>query len=287
MVPNGAKLPNPVAQSKPCPSLLGSASQISGTNFTSFHYQHTMDWVDKGAKLVFDDSPQRDYNHATDSNYKRLRAEADKLYKKRHELSQQSQAAYKSGDGQKAHELSEESKKILDKAEDCNQKAAEYVFRENNADSAEDEIDLHGLYVKEAEFFLQIRIVQFVKTHQSHLNVIVGKGLHSKNGIAKLKPAIDEMCDESGLKHHIDSHNTGVLVINLANTSVERLPARWLKLKPSDGAYDSPAQPLYQQHHQSSQHHSSQQQHHSNNSNMGKGIAGLLLKLVCFCIKNR
>lgn len=247
-----------------------------------------MDLINKGAKLVFDDSPERDYNHATDNNYKQLRAKADKLYEKRNQLSQQSQAAYKSGDGKKAHELSEESKKVLDQAEDYNQRAAEYVFRENNADSAEDEIDLHGLYVKEAEFFLQLRIVQFIKTNQSHLNVIVGKGLHSKNGIAKLKPAIDEMCDESKLKHHIDPNNSGVLVINLKNTSLDNIPPRWLKLKASDGAYDSPSGPQYQSQ-SASQHHNQQQQHHNqhSNSNMGKRVAGLVVKLICFCLKNR
>ena len=55
----------------------------------------------------------------------------------------------------KAHELSEELKRILAQAEECNRKAAEYVFRENNEDSGPDEIDLHGLYVKEAEWILK------------------------------------------------------------------------------------------------------------------------------------
>lgn len=108
----------------------------------------------RGAKL-FDDNNQRDYNHATDSEYKRLRSEADRLFQKRQQLSQQSQNAYKQGDGQKAHELSEELKRILAQAEECNRKAAEYVFRENNEDSGPDEIDLHGLYVKEAEWILE------------------------------------------------------------------------------------------------------------------------------------
>ena len=35
----------------------------------------------RGAKL-FDDNNQRDYNHATDSEYKRLRSEADRLFQK-------------------------------------------------------------------------------------------------------------------------------------------------------------------------------------------------------------
>ena len=48
------------------------------------------------------------------------------------------------------------------------------------------------------------RIYYAVKTNQSHLNVIVGKGLHSANGVAKIKPAVDELCDQVGLNHYID-----------------------------------------------------------------------------------
>lgn len=239
-----------------------------------------MEVLNRGAQL-FDDSQPRDYNHATDSNYKHLRAEADKLYKKRNQLSQQSQAAYKSGDGKKAHDLSEKAKQVLDEAENYNRQAAAYVFRENNTDSAEDEIDLHGLYVKEAEYFLQVRIVHFVRTHQSHLKVIVGKGLHSKNGIAKLKPAIDEMCDESGLRHRIDSHNLGVLIIDLQGKSVDSLPRRWVNLPPlSNGGYQSQPAPHYgQQHGHSPQH--GQSPHHNNNNSQ---LVNLFVKVLCMCL---
>ena len=84
------------------------------------------DYLDRGVRLGGD---ERDYNHATDGEYKKLRAKADDLYKKRNQLSQQSQQAYKSGDKQKAHELSEKAKQIVDEAEGYNRQAAEYVFR--------------------------------------------------------------------------------------------------------------------------------------------------------------
>lgn len=142
-------------------------------------------YIDRGVKLVDDETTERDYNHATDSEYKRLRSEADRLFQRRNQLSQQSQAAYKQGDGKRAHELSEEAKKVVAQADDYNRKAAEFVFRENNEDSKPDEIDLHGLYVKEAEWILQRRIAHDIQTNQSHIRVIVGKGLHSANGVAK------------------------------------------------------------------------------------------------------
>lgn len=252
-----------------------------------------MEYIDRGAKLVFDDGPQRDYNHASDNNYKNLRAKADEFYKKRNKLSQESQAAYKAGDGQRAHELSEQSKQALSQAENYNRQASEYVFRENNTDSAEDEIDLHGLYVKEAEYFLQVRIVQFVKTNQSHLNVIVGKGLHSKHGIAKLKPAIDEMCDEARLSHRIDKNNTGVLIIDLRNTELNQLPRKWLDLIDNSNAYSAPQQPQYQSHnnyqgqHHNQHHNQQQQQFNPNNFKTGNTAVDLFVKLLCFCINKK
>lgn len=180
--------------------------------------------VDRGAPLF--DGGGRDYNHATDSDYKRLRDQANSLYDKRNQLSLQSQQAYKRGDKEQAHQLSEQAKQAVAQAEEYSKQAAQYVFQENNADSAADEIDLHGLYVKEAKWILQQRIAECMRTNQQHLKVIVGKGLHLKNGVAKLKPAVDEMCQESGLTHYIDKHNTGVLVIDFTGTSGQ-VPSHW------------------------------------------------------------
>ncbi|PVH15037.1 uncharacterized protein CXQ87_005316 [Candidozyma duobushaemuli] len=231
--------------------------------------------ADRGAPL-FDN--QRDYNHATDNTYKNLRDKADQMYEKRKKLSNQSQQAYQNGDKQKAHELSEESKKILAQAENYNRQAAEYVFRENNADSAEDEIDLHGLYVKEAEWIMQKRLSECIRTYQSHLRVIVGKGLHSANGIAKLKPAIEQLCQESGLKHYIDPKNTGVMVIDLAN-SQGSLPSHWDQQPLSQGSYYQQQQPQYQQQQQG---HGGQNQFQ--NIKTGNSLVDGLLRLFCQCI---
>ncbi|CUM65752.1 uncharacterized protein PRCAT00003400001 [Priceomyces carsonii] len=235
--------------------------------------------IDRGARLIFDNDT-RDYNHATDSNYKRLRAKADALYKKRNQLSQQSQNAFKRGDKQKAHELSEKSKAILQEAEGYNRQAAEYVFRENNADSAEDEIDLHGLYVKEAEWILQQRIANAIRTNQSHLKVIVGKGLHSSNGIAKLKPAIDQMCNEGHLRHYVDQKNTGVLVIDLTNTHESQVPTQWnAPITQPQQAYHGTSQPQYYQ--QNNNYGQQYQQQGSNNNDLMR----LLMRGICFCIR--
>jgi DNA-nicking Smr family endonuclease len=234
--------------------------------------------MDRGVRLGDD---HYDYNHATDSEYKRLRDEADRLYKKRLDLSHQSQQAYKSGDKAKAKQLSDELKQVAEEAEEKNIQAAEYVFRENNADSAEDEIDLHGLFVNEAEFILQRRIGEAIRTNQSHLRVIVGKGLHSQNGIAKLKPAVDQMCDDAKLNHHIDPKNTGVLVIDLSNTQSSQLPSNWAGPKPSGNVHHQPyaqQQPQYQQNHQQSS---------QGNQQGNDDIVVTIVKLICACFNSK
>lgn len=237
--------------------------------------------MERGIRLGDD---QRDYNHATDGEYKRLRQEADQLYQKRQHLSQQSQQAYKNGDKAKAKELSDQLKKIGEQAEDSNIRAAEYVFRENNTDSAGDEIDLHGLYVKEAEFILQRRIGNDIRTNQSHINVIVGKGLHSANGIAKLKPAVTAMCDEAGLKHHMDPKNSGVLVIDLTNTQSSQIPNNWAGPAPQQ-SYQPSGQPQYQQQQQYQPQGYQQQQQQGNNNN--NDLVSTIVNIICACLKSK
>lgn len=238
--------------------------------------------LDRGAAL-FDSNHQRDYNHATDSNYKNLRAQADEAYKKRSHLSLESQKAFKRGDKARAHDLSEQAKAALQQAENYNRQAAEYVFRENNSDSAGDEIDLHGLYVKEAEYILQQRLSAAIRSNQSHLRVIVGKGLHSANGIAKLKPAIDQMCDDCHLRHHIDPKNTGVLVVDLTNASAGQIPDHWGPISQPQQGYHGGSQPQYhpQQGHQP-QHYQQQ-----NDFKTGNQLVDLLLKAFCACVNSK
>lgn len=245
--------------------------------------------MDRGVRLGNDHNG--DYNHATDGEYKRLRQEADQLHQKRQHLSSQSQQAYKNGDKAKAKEFSDQAKKVGQQAEDANIRAAEYVFRENNTDSAGDEIDLHGLYVKEAEFILQRRIGNDIRTNQSHINVIVGKGLHSANGIAKLKPAVTAMCDEAGLKHHMDSKNSGVLVIDLTNTQASQIPNNWAgpapqqSYQPQQQSYQPQqhAQPQYQQ----QQQQQGYQQQQGNNNNSSNDLVSTLVNLICACLKSK
>lgn len=222
-------------------------------------------------------------NHANDSQYKNLRDKAEQLYQKRQQLSSQSQQAFKSGDKGRAKELSDQAKNVLAEAEGYNRQAAEYVFRENNTDSAGDEIDLHGLYVKEAEYILQNRLTQAIRTNQDHLKVIVGKGLHSQNGVAKIKPAIDDMCRDSNLNHFVDPKNAGVLIIELQGAQLSQIPNKWT----SNAGQSQPQHFQQQQPHAQQQPHYQQQPQHYQQQQQQQGSGGLLEilgKLLCACI---
>ncbi|SCU98008.1 LADA_0H09956g1_1 [Lachancea dasiensis] len=263
--------------------------------------------ADRGALL----SQQRDYNHATDSEYKRLRQLADGAYTKRQQLSQQSQKAFKNGDKGQAHTLSEKAKEQLSVAEKYNMQAAEYVFTQNNADSDSNEIDLHGLYTKEAQWILQKRIAVGVSNHESSLEVIVGKGLHSANGIAKIKPAVEELCQQVHLRNYVDPKNAGVLVIELQNAQV---PSSWATMDYSTFAHNGPSKPAqayqphgvsqqqphnnyaqqqqpqykpqqYQQHQQQHYNQSQGQNNNANNSSQNNDIINMAMKLLCMCVR--
>ncbi|CEP62445.1 Smr domain-containing protein LALA0_S05e05820g [Lachancea lanzarotensis] len=249
--------------------------------------------ADRGAYL----SQQKDYNHATDTEYKRLRGLADDAYKKRQTLSQQSQHAFKNGDKGEAHTLSEQAKEQLQVAEKYNMQAAEYVFTQNNADSDSNEIDLHGLYTKEAQWILQRRIAAGVANQEQKLEVIVGKGIHSQNGIAKIKPAVEELCQQANLPNYVDPKNSGVLIIELQNAQV---PNSWQSMdystyahnntvsRPNQNAKPSQTRPQhnYVQQQQPQYQQQPQQQHNGNQGNNKNGdLVSTLLKFVCMCIK--
>ncbi|RAK98618.1 Smr domain-containing protein, partial [Aspergillus ibericus CBS 121593] len=100
--------------------------------------------------------------------------------------------------------------------DDYNKQASDFIFRENNANGrvAADTIDLHGQFVEEAEEILEERI-KYAKTHgQDHLHVIVGKGNHSVNHIQKIKPRVEQVCQELGLQYATEE-NAGRIYVNL------------------------------------------------------------------------
>lgn len=130
-----------------------------------------------------------------------------------------SQEAHANGDGQRAKELAELGKTHQARMHELHAEAASQVFKEKNEGRPADEIDLHGLYVKEA----LSRLSQFIRdapnVGQTSLRVITGKGLHSDNQQAQILPAVEESLKSKGLRHHPDENNSGVIVVDLGPMS--------------------------------------------------------------------
>ena len=105
--------------------------------------------------------------------------------------------------------------------EEYNAQARNYIFRANNAHLPSDTIDLHGLYVEEAEEVLENRINAARGRGERHLNVIVGKGNYSAGGVRKVGPAVIELCRKRGLKVEEEAGNQGKLILTLREDEAE------------------------------------------------------------------
>ena len=79
------------------------------------------------------------------------RQEARQHAQRRNEFYERSQKAYRENKGAEAKALSLQGKEEARLMEDANRKASDAAFRSNNAGAEADFIDLHGLYVREAE----------------------------------------------------------------------------------------------------------------------------------------
>ena len=163
--------------------------------------------------------------------------------------------------------------------ETYNKQASEFIFRENNSTGRvpDDTIDLHGQFVEEAEDILEERI-KYARSHgQTHLHVIVGKGNHSPGHIQKIKPRVEQVCQELGLQYHTEP-NEGRIYVNLTGGAVQMQDVN------SWGGYQQGGQQHqggYQQSHQQQQQqpyysqpqgqHQPQQQQYQQNQNQGQG----------------
>jgi len=185
------------------------------------HQQH---YYPPSAVVLPPKKHHQDPNQVNQSNdyYTSLRAQANEHGDQMAKCFQQSHEVYNRGDGALAKQLSNQGKEHQRKMEDFNREASDWIFRENNKDSAPGEIDLHGLYVKEAITRADEAISQAKREGKSDLRLIVGKGLHSKGGAAKIKPAIEDLMQKHRLKAELDPQNSGVLVIEIDASSRQR-----------------------------------------------------------------
>ncbi|KAG8764543.1 hypothetical protein FS842_008519 [Serendipita sp. 407] len=158
-----------------------------------------------------------DENQANQHNpqYLDLRKRANQAGDAMGRCFEESKRAYENGDGARAKQLSEEGKQHKAEMEHLNKEASDWIYHANNTDSGPDEVDLHGLYVKEAISRTEQAIQAAQQRGDPSVRLIVGKGLHSQGHVAKLKPAIEELMIKYQLAAQLDPHNAGVLVVQL------------------------------------------------------------------------
>jgi len=108
----------------------------------------------------------------------------------------ESKRAYEAGDGARAKQLSNEGKAHKAEMESLHAQAAQWIFVENNTDSQPGEVDLHGLYVKEAIQYADKAIQEAKARGETTVRLIVGKGMHSRDGRGKLGPAIEQVMEK-------------------------------------------------------------------------------------------
>lgn len=78
---------------------------------------------------------------------------------------------------------------------------------------------------------------------EDHVHVIVGKGNHSVNHVAKIKPAVEELCTQQGLEWRME-HNEGRIFINLKGQGMGGMPPPG-QVQPAYGGYQQQPQPHY------------------------------------------
>mmetsp|Transcript_10452 Transcript_10452/g.27251 ORF Transcript_10452/g.27251 Transcript_10452/m.27251 type:complete len:199 (-) Transcript_10452:657-1253(-) len=163
------------------------------------------------------------------------RSAADALYKKRNACFAESTKAYNRGQHQLAKKKSEEGKRFDSRAKERARKAADATFARNNEGRPANEVDLHGLYVDEAlerveNAISTARWSQILRRPVAKdITFIVGKGLHSQDGVAKIKPAVLKLVNRYYLRVTEDKPNTGCVHVELLHLSEFNL-YRWARM---------------------------------------------------------
>mmetsp|Transcript_35774 Transcript_35774/g.79611 ORF Transcript_35774/g.79611 Transcript_35774/m.79611 type:complete len:178 (+) Transcript_35774:145-678(+) len=145
-----------------------------------------------------------------DSDY--YRSLGDKHAKQRIECLEISKQYFNEGDkvNGKLYAYKARENEVLSKQ--SHEQAAELIFISRNKGLPKDTVDLHGLRVKEALAKAREIILEAKKENRKSMTFIVGRGLHSADGVAKLKPAIMDLVNELHLRCTVGRNEGRILV---------------------------------------------------------------------------
>ncbi|KAF8597701.1 hypothetical protein BDV93DRAFT_479161 [Ceratobasidium sp. AG-I] len=152
------------------------------------------------------------------------RAKAKVAARSRSKVLDESKIAWNSGQKGAAKTLSERGKQFGRQVERYNERAAKEIFLSLNPTyythppnpETPSKIDLHGLFVNEALVYTQGHIELCRQGGVTKTSIITGRGNNSKDGIAKIKPAVEGLLVREGLagKYTVES-NGGCIVVDL------------------------------------------------------------------------
>lgn len=152
-----------------------------------------------------------------DEDYNSLRDKARNERDRMEECFKQRRSAIACNDQSLARRLFLRSEVYKDNMTRLNKEASMKVFQEHNQRHAgSNTIDLHGQRVSEAKLHFSDAVQRVLRDHgELSLYVIVGKGNHSENNVARIKPAIQEYATSLGLGVEVDPRNDGCLIVSL------------------------------------------------------------------------
>jgi len=142
-----------------------------------------------------------------------LRETAQGLQRERHEAIKLANLARKRGAYNAAARYNQDVQKCKSGVEFLNKVAADVIFTKKNKGRSDGMIDLHGLYVGEALEYAELAFELAALEDDKVVRFIVGKGIHTKDGKAKIRPALEKLCQERGFTHYLHPKNDGVLIV--------------------------------------------------------------------------
>jgi len=144
-----------------------------------------------------------------------LRERARRCKREMHVARDLAKSTRRSGDYRAEQRHKHDAMAYESQMKDLDKRAAKIFFRVNNKAQKEGTVDLHGLYVPEALEYAKKELQSATYRKDGKICFIVGRGLHSDGGQSKLRPRLQQFCDERGLRYSPDPRNPGKLIVQL------------------------------------------------------------------------
>lgn len=137
-----------------------------------------------------------------------LRGKASKAGDQMGKAFASSQKAYKRNKKGDAHDLSVKGKKYQAEMKKLNAAAVASIIRNQKKGWEGGKIDLHGLYVAEAESEVEAFLKHHDKKKTGVVEIVTGAGIHSTTkDHPKIRPAIDKLLKNKRIKHEMEHGN--------------------------------------------------------------------------------